>query len=217
MRLIQRHPRQRAEQGNALLVTQVVILVLVGFAAGTLQTISSNSKAMRQSLDLGRARYATLSAIHLAIEKLDDPIERLTNPGTVGDIQGALDSANGLILKPFTAALLPTDADMLAQPNGSFAVICEAIPDGDGDPTNDPYKIRAVARWGEYNVRLLTVVVPEPARPFQLGINGLNGVSVQGSGLIDWTNSNNPADTVVPRVVETDSGAIAIGITVIGN
>lgn len=91
---------------------------------------------------------------------------------------------------------LEPEPQVKQQANGWFTVRSIRLDDGS-------WRVHARGKWGGSIKRIVTILTPDDGRPFRIGIYGTDGVFVRGPGIIDWVNTANPNDNVIPTVLES--------------
>lgn len=91
---------------------------------------------------------------------------------------------------------LESQADILKKEDGWFSVRAIRLDDGS-------WRVHSRGKWGPSVRRIVTILTPDDGRPFRIGIYGTDGVFVSGPGTIDWINTANPNDNVIPSVLES--------------
>lgn len=224
--------------GEALFVALVLVFILVGFTMTLLTAAQINNNAVRATSDKIHANYAALTALNIAVDQINEIIisnnPRL-NEDSAGNFEGrarsvvhpdvapamnasggyssasmrsggSIDNSVESLVAISGATPMPTGEVLLSRPDGSFAVRASRLADGS-------WKIFARAKHGQFVKRIVTLLTPDESSPFRVGIFGRDSVVVQGPGNIDWINTSNPLDTVIPTVLEsggTASGALVV-------
>ncbi len=194
--------RDRREDGAALVLALILVVLALSVTALLVVTSRSATRAAAERMERTQARFGARSGLHVA---LDD----LARGGT-GSLDGRADSL---------ASIRPAGgppADLRVLEDGSFTVRAEpAGADADGPH----YIVTAFAKWGGTVKGVRAAVVPVRQRPFPAGFFGERDVEVAAPGrvvAIDARAADPEAALAESVDVLGSNGEVALGVAETG-
>lgn len=210
------------EGGNALLITLVFTFIFMILVLTLLTSVQVNRNTVESNFNSLHAKQTALTGMRVAVDQINDFLlngETNVSQTEVGNIVGIArsrdepgqDTGAAITARPQGTSIedtlvqtsfvnpsapMPNNATMLQQVNGFYTTRSSPFSDGS-------WKVRSRGKWRDSISKIVTLMIPVQGTPFSLGVYGAEGVFVDGPGLIDWINSDDPTDLNTPIVLES--------------
>ena len=216
--------KQHKERGNSLFMCLIISSVFITLSLTLITSVDTNRRVVTHNTNQFLAHQAALVGMQVSIDLINEaylePLTSALNIDTAGNIEGVGKSRSDPFVSglppvightrlgqgaieetiqefreiPFTGNM-PSDNALLGEADGYFYVQSKRI--------EDSWELRIRGKWRTNVRRIRTLVTPEEGKPFRLGIYGTSSVVLDGPGVVDWINSDDPNDIDTPIVLDS--------------